>query len=60
MENTIDTYQVMKMAGEHLDEISEQPNRMKEYWDWNNLWWDAATIYVPEMHRLNQQSKNSH
>ncbi len=47
MENIVDCYQVMKFAGDELDHIELTEENNKRYWDLNNLWWDAATLYVP-------------
>ena len=71
MENLIDCYTVMKVTGEMIDAMGYQPanyqnwnlsSQVQEipevvtYWNLNNLWWSAASIYVPEMKRLNNLS----
>lgn len=59
MENLTDAYQVMKFAGEEIDSL-DLSTESARYWDLNNLWWDAATIYVPKMKELNDLTKKSH
>ena len=55
MENLTDCYTVMKITGDMIDECGKN-GTAHDYWDLNNLWWSAASIYVPEMKRLNNLS----
>ena len=58
MESMEDCYQVMKFCGDEIDNLEMTYENEVNYWDLNNFWWSAATIYVPKKNLQNTFSAN--